>query len=367
MQPGEGGVLVVVFAVVGLLAWLYFRKIRAEVGGRRLQETLTSGLLLHTLQEGDPEKWPELLDALPHLVTDDRAAYLIQQSGQHMLHGQLERAERLAEAASACWTHQDCPAWGSALSLADTWRRLGKMDRAEQVYLRLEQHAPLALFVGMLRGWLCLLNGRREEAWDCLRAAWEASDEGGGKLRGIAGVSLCIGAVETERWDQARVGTEGAASSADWKELAGPLRALLSATQTSDNPAVATAYLHLAEEFFMRKFWFQSVCCYRKAVEHDPQNLDAVRNLGDGYFAQGMTLDSVEWYRKAIALSPDAPSYRFLGHALARLGRLDEAIEATNESLRVRPDYGEAAGQLKLLEEARKSGGFPADPLEWPT
>lgn len=366
MQPGEIEVLVLVFGTVGLLAWFYFRKLRAERGSRLLQESLTSGFLQLTLERREPEAWSEALRAFPHLVTDDRAAYLVQQCGQNMLHGQLERAERLAEAASACWTFQDCPAWNSALSLADMWRRLDKMERAEQVYLRLEKHAPMELFVRMLRGWLYLLYGRREEAWGCLQAAWENASPGSAEPRGLAGVSLCVAAVENERWEEARAGIEGAANSRDWKALAEPLRALLSAAQTSDHAGVSTAYLHLAEAFFMRKFWFQSVYCYRKAVEHNPQNLDAVRNLGDGYFAQGMTLESVEWYRQALALTPNAPSYRFLGHALARLGRLDEAIEATREALRVCPDYREAVGQLKLLEKARQSGGFPADPLEWP-
>ncbi|HXE72669.1 MAG TPA: hypothetical protein VNO81_08400 [Candidatus Nitrosotenuis sp.] len=70
-----------------------------------------------------------------------------------------------------------------------------------------------------------------------------------------------------------------------------------------------------------------------------------------------MTRKGLECYRQAIEANPeDVPSHRFPGHALCRLGLLDESIAAIERALEIGPGYVLAAEQLKELRGAKQAG-----------
>ena len=50
--------------------------------------------------------------------------------------------------------------------------------------------------------------------------------------------------------------------------------------------------------------------------------------------------DAVALYRRSIALLPTAEGHTYLGWALSRLGRLEEAITESNKAIPLDPDYG---------------------------
>ena len=58
---------------------------------------------------------------------------------------------------------------------------------------------------------------------------------------------------------------------------------------------------------------------------------------------QGKLEEAIEAYNKALAIKPDyAEAYNNMGIALQEQGKLEEAIEAYNKALAIKPDYAEA-------------------------
>ena len=65
---------------------------------------------------------------------------------------------------------------------------------------------------------------------------------------------------------------------------------------------------------------------------------------------QGKLEEAIEAYNKALAIKPDyAEAYNNMGVTLKEQGKLEEAIEAYNKALAIKPDYAEAARNLVKL------------------
>ena len=53
--------------------------------------------------------------------------------------------------------------------------------------------------------------------------------------------------------------------------------------------------------------------------------------------------EAIEAYNKALSIKPDyADAYNNMGNALKEQGKLEEAIEAYNKAISIKPDYAEA-------------------------
>ena len=62
---------------------------------------------------------------------------------------------------------------------------------------------------------------------------------------------------------------------------------------------------------------------------------------------QGKLEEAIEAYNKALAIKPDyAEAYSNMGIALKDQGKLEEAIEAYNKALAIKPDYAEAYNNM---------------------
>ena len=65
--------------------------------------------------------------------------------------------------------------------------------------------------------------------------------------------------------------------------------------------------------------------------------------MGSVLKEQGKLEEAIEAYNKALAIKPDyAEAYNNMGIALKEQGKLEEAIEAYNKALAIKPDYAEA-------------------------
>ena len=65
--------------------------------------------------------------------------------------------------------------------------------------------------------------------------------------------------------------------------------------------------------------------------------------MGVALKEQGKLEEAIEAYNKALAIKPDyAEAYYNMGVALKEQGKLEEAIEAYNKALAIKPDYAEA-------------------------
>ena len=78
--------------------------------------------------------------------------------------------------------------------------------------------------------------------------------------------------------------------------------------------------------------------------------------MGNALKEQGKLEEAIEAYNKALAIKPDyAEAYNNMGNALKEQGKLEEAIEAYNKALAIKPDYAEAYNNMGVtLKEQGK-------------
>jgi tetratricopeptide (TPR) repeat protein len=89
--------------------------------------------------------------------------------------------------------------------------------------------------------------------------------------------------------------------------------------------------------------WRNSQTLWTHALAIDPNSPLAEYGLGDALARQGKLAEAIEHFRRALAMMPDFAEGQYnWGHALAQQGRLAEAIERYREALAIRPDYPEA-------------------------
>ena len=67
--------------------------------------------------------------------------------------------------------------------------------------------------------------------------------------------------------------------------------------------------------------------------------------------------EAIEAYNKALTIKPDyADAYNNMGNALKEQGKLEEAIEAYNKALIIKPDYVTLTTTWAMLSRARQTG-----------
>ena len=104
----------------------------------------------------------------------------------------------------------------------------------------------------------------------------------------------------------------------------------------------------------------EAEACYRRVLQGQPQNIDALHFLGVIAYQRGEHHEAERLIGAALSLNAaNAPAYNNLGNVLRERGRTPEAIDAYRRALALAPDYVEAhlnlAGALvseRRLEEA---------------
>ena len=82
--------------------------------------------------------------------------------------------------------------------------------------------------------------------------------------------------------------------------------------------------------------------------------------MGIALKEQGKLEEAIEAYNKALAIKPDyAEAYNNMGIALKEQGKLEEAIEAYNKALAIKPDYAEPTTTWALLSKSKVSWKRP--------
>ena len=66
--------------------------------------------------------------------------------------------------------------------------------------------------------------------------------------------------------------------------------------------------------------------------------------------------EAIEAYNKALSIKPDyAEAYNNMGNALKEQGKLEEAIEAYNKALSIKPDFTEPITTWAMLSKIKAS------------
>ncbi len=94
----------------------------------------------------------------------------------------------------------------------------------------------------------------------------------------------------------------------------------------------------------------KSTQAYQKAIQIQPDYVDAHYNLGNVFQKQGELEKSTQAYQKAIQIQPDyADAYFNLGNSLREQGKLEESTHALRKAIQIQPDHADAHFNLAML------------------
>jgi tetratricopeptide (TPR) repeat protein len=105
----------------------------------------------------------------------------------------------------------------------------------------------------------------------------------------------------------------------------------------------------------MMKYGMGAMQEYEKALSLDPENVTAHfgRGMGRLMAPEGFGRDydgALEDFKFVCDKDPSADSYYYLGQAYAGKGQKDQAAEAYNKALSLKPDFKDAAKALAELK-----------------
>ena len=119
-----------------------------------------------------------------------------------------------------------------------------------------------------------------------------------------------------------------------------------------DAKAIAQAALTLAQQGRLD----EAVAAFQRALQRQPDNFDAINNLGNIYVMQGKLDSAINCYRQALRLRPNyAGAHYNLGLALQDLDRFDEAAACFQEAVRCGPDSADAYFNLASAQHSQGS------------
>ena len=96
--------------------------------------------------------------------------------------------------------------------------------------------------------------------------------------------------------------------------------------------------------------WQESEACLLRAIRLRPQNATAFNSLGNLYVAGNRNAEAEDCFRKALEIHPDfAEACNNLGNVLAHRSDFEAARSFYARAIRVRPDYAEAYNNLGNL------------------
>ena len=99
---------------------------------------------------------------------------------------------------------------------------------------------------------------------------------------------------------------------------------------------------------------------YRRAFQLKPDDYSIVNNMGNSLWQRHSLEEAAQFYRRALKLKPDSSeTWMNLGVLLTDLTEFDEAISCIRESLRLRPDAHEAHDNLVVDLRGKGSGRGP--------
>jgi tetratricopeptide (TPR) repeat protein len=119
------------------------------------------------------------------------------------------------------------------------------------------------------------------------------------------------------------------------------------------------SFLRAADEFLKANDFVGAEGRCREALELNPNNAEVHSALGVALARQGKVNEAVIHFLEAVRLNPrDIDAHYSLGQTAARLGKSDEAIRHFTNVLQLKPDHPQALGYLGSLKLA--GGNFQA-------
>jgi tetratricopeptide (TPR) repeat protein len=123
----------------------------------------------------------------------------------------------------------------------------------------------------------------------------------------------------------------------------------------------------------------QAGAAFDAALKHDPQHLEALVGQGVLALARHQFAQALSWGERARAVAPRrAAVYGVLGDAYTELGRYDEAVDALQQMVDIRPDlssysriayqrelHGDVDGAIEAMQQAVDAGAGSGESGLW--
>jgi len=101
------------------------------------------------------------------------------------------------------------------------------------------------------------------------------------------------------------------------------------------------------------------VSFYRKALEHDPENVDILVFLGDAFSKRGMTQDGLEIDKRLVRICPEEPTFFYnLACSYSLLGEVEPAFQALEKAIQLGYQNFEHLQSDSDLDNLRKDRRF---------
>ncbi|WGM32355.1 tetratricopeptide repeat protein [Brevundimonas sp. NIBR11] len=150
----------------------------------------------------------------------------------------------------------------------------------------------------------------------------------------------------------------GAEERAAYSRLDPLARSVFWSREAEINPADPVAGVKLAEALRQLGQNDQAASTAQQVLVTQPQNIDAMLELGRAHIARGQAFYGIAALEQAKALAPnDWRPLSLLGVAYQQVRRADDARAVWNEALRLSPDNAEVMNNAAM---AQMTGGDPA-------
>ncbi len=108
--------------------------------------------------------------------------------------------------------------------------------------------------------------------------------------------------------------------------------------------------------------WGEALACYHQALQQQPDNKDALNNLGLAYQDLRRPEKSVKYFGRAVELNPQSAEAHFmLANALRDEMQLSQAILEYEKALEIQPDYADALHNIGIT---RMQGGQASEAVD---
>jgi tetratricopeptide (TPR) repeat protein len=152
--------------------------------------------------------------------------------------------------------------------------------------------------------------------------------------------------------------------------------------QPGDAPAatrLGLAYLQRARETSDPTYYGRAEGVLNQALGAAPDDTDTLIGLGSLALARHQFQDALEWGQRAVTSNPyKAAAYGVVGDAHTELGRYEEAVEAIQQMVNLRPDqisyarvayarelHGDLAGAIESMRAAVDAAPGGTENTEW--
>ncbi|MGB3514347.1 MAG: tetratricopeptide repeat protein [Microcoleaceae cyanobacterium] len=130
-------------------------------------------------------------------------------------------------------------------------------------------------------------------------------------------------------------------------QLVAAAECLEQALKIEPGKATAEEYLSLGNTFSENEKLDQAVACYKKAIQLNPQLVEASYKLGEIFIQNGQWGEAITYYQRVISANPNSgAAYQKLGDALLQQEQIESALQNYQKAQQLEPNNTEVKGKI---------------------